>query len=102
MNRSASANNTSGAVNKPPQRADRWITVGRGGAFAADRVIAVGRASSASIKRLLEAAGPAAVVNLTYGDPRQTVLVMDTGHLVVVSQPLEQILDLLTDDGESP
>ena len=89
MSRSVSDNGT--AADKM-QRTGRWISLGRGGAIAADRVIAVGRASSASIKRLLEAAGPSAVINLTYGEPRQTVLVMDTGHLAVISQPLEHIL----------
>ncbi len=92
MSRSASDN---GASAGNLQRTGRWISLGRGGAIAADRVIAVGRASSASIKRLLEAAGPSAVINLTYGEPRQTVLVMDTGHLTVISHPLEQILSQL-------
>lgn len=69
-----------------------WISVGRGGAIAAHRVVAAARTSSAPIKRLLDSAGTAQVLNLTYGEPRQTVLILDTGHLAVISQPLEMIL----------
>jgi regulator of extracellular matrix RemA (YlzA/DUF370 family) len=87
MSRSASVNGI--------RRAGRWIDVGRGGLIAADRVVAVGRAGSAPIKRLLAAAGPKLVINLTYGEPRQTVLVLESGHLVVVSQPITTVKQAL-------
>ncbi len=70
----------------------RWIDLGRGGALAADRVVAAARAQSAPIKRLLEAAGPSHVLNLTYGEPRATVVLLDSGHLAVISLPLETFL----------
>lgn len=92
MSRSSSANKR---WEQQPARKGRWLWVGRGGAIAAERVVALGRASSAPIKRLLEAAGPRLVLNLTYGEPRQTVLVLDTGHLAVISQPLEEVLTAL-------
>lgn len=68
------------------------FSVGRGGAISADRVVAVARASSAPIKRLLEAAGPALVLNLTYGEPRQAVILLESGHLAVVNLSVEEVL----------
>jgi regulator of extracellular matrix RemA (YlzA/DUF370 family) len=73
----------------------KLILFGRGGAIAADRVIAVARASSAPVKRLIEAAGPSRVLSLTYGEPRQSVIMLDNGSLVVVSLSVEEVLDRL-------
>ena len=70
----------------------QFLNVGRGGTIEAQRVVAIARASSAPIKRLLEAAGPAQVLNLTYGEPRQSVVVLDTGHLAVVSLSVETLV----------
>ncbi len=75
------------------------FSVGRGGAIAADRVIAVARASSAPIKRLLEAAGPGLVLNLTYGEPRQAVILLESGHLAVVNLSVEEVLRRLDGKG---
>jgi regulator of extracellular matrix RemA (YlzA/DUF370 family) len=72
-----------------------WIEVGRGGAIAASRVVAVAQANSAPVKRLLQAAGPARVLNLTYGDPRETVLILDSGHLAITSIPMNALLNRL-------
>ncbi len=81
-----------------------WISLGRGGAIATQRVVAAARANSAPVKRLLAAAGPARILNLTYGDPRETVLLLDTGHLAIISQPLEVIVSLLQakPEGQEP
>lgn len=68
------------------------ISIGRGGAIDLDHVVAVARASSAPVKRLLEAAGPARVLNLTYGEPRQSVILFDNGCLAVVSLAVEEVL----------
>lgn len=70
------------------------IAVGRGGAVDADRIVAVARISSAPIKRLLKAAGQARVIDLTYGEPSQTVLVLDNGCLAVVSLPPEAFVQM--------
>ncbi len=69
-----------------------WIDLGRGGAIAAHRVIGAARANSAPVKRLLQAAGNARVINLTYGEPRETVLILEGGYLAVISLPLEAFL----------
>lgn len=75
----------------------KLIQLGRGGAIAPERVVAVARASSAPIKRLLEAAGPSRILSLTYGEPRQSVLLLDNGYLIVVSLTIEELLGKLPD-----
>lgn len=71
------------------------ISLGPGGALDLSRIVAVGRVTSAPIKRLLAAAGPQHVINLTYGYPRQSVVLLDNGYLAVVSLTVEDILDKL-------
>lgn len=73
----------------------RLVSLGRGGAIDLDHVVAVARANSAPIKRLLESAGPSRVVNLTYGEPRQSVILFDNGCLAVVSLSVEAVLNTL-------
>lgn len=72
-----------------------WIDVGRGGVISASRVIAVARANSAPIKRLLQAVGPARVLNLTYGDPRETVLILENGYVAVTGVSMEALIQRL-------
>jgi hypothetical protein len=55
-------------------------------------VVAFARASSAPVKRLLEAAGPSRVLNLTYREPRAAVIVLDNGYLAVVSLSVEEVI----------
>lgn len=73
----------------------RWIAVGYGGLLDAERIVAAVRARSAPVKRLLDAAGPDQVINLTYGYPRRCVVLLDTGHLAVITLALEDLLQLL-------
>lgn len=70
----------------------RWIVVGKGGILAIDRVVAVARANSAPIRRLVEAVGRERVVDLTFGQPRRAVVVLDSGHVVTVSLSPEALL----------
>ncbi len=53
------------------------------------------------VKRLLEAAGPQRVLNLTYGYPRQSVALLDNGCLAVLSLSVEELLERLN-AGELP
>ena len=69
-----------------------WIVVGKGGMLAVDRVVAVARANSAPIRRLVEAVGRERVVDLTFGQPRQSVVVLDSGHVVAVGLTPETLL----------
>ena len=73
----------------------RWIVVGKGGVLAADRVVAVAQASSAPIRRLAEAVGRERMVDLTFGQPRRAVVVLDSGHVAAVSLTPEALLERL-------
>ncbi len=77
------------------------ISLGPGGLLDAARIVAVARARSAPVKRLLEAAGPQRVLNLTYGYPRQSVALLDNGCLAVLSLSVEELLERLN-AGELP
>jgi regulator of extracellular matrix RemA (YlzA/DUF370 family) len=77
-----------------------WLRMGYGGLVDRRRVVAVGRARSATIKRLLAAMTPHRVLNLTYGYPREAVLLLDNGYAVLVSLTLEEIEALLHKDNE--
>jgi regulator of extracellular matrix RemA (YlzA/DUF370 family) len=76
------------------------VVLGRGGALDPDRVVAVARAKSAPVKRLLEAAGPSRVINMTYGYPRQSVVLLDNGYLAIVSLTIEELMAKLYPGGE--
>lgn len=69
----------------------RVIDVGRGGVIVAERVVAVGRAESAPMRRLVQAVGPERVINLTFGRLRRAVVVLDSGHVALVALPPEAI-----------
>ena len=73
----------------------QWIVVGTGGILAVDRVVAVARADSAPIRRLVEAVGRERVVDLTFGQPRRAVVVLDSGHVAAVSLTPEALLERL-------
>ena len=67
------------------------ILLGEGGSINPERVTMVASAKSAPIKRLLKTIEPHRVIDLTYGYPRESVLVMDTGMLAITSYPIEKI-----------
>ena len=71
------------------------IMLGHGGAINPEQVLAIGRAGSAPIKRLLKEAGQGKVLNLTYGYPRQSVILLNNGYLAIVSLTVEDILETL-------
>lgn len=72
-----------------------WIDVGQGGAIASARIVAVARADSAPIRRLVAAVGREKLVDLTFGKPRLSVVVLDSGHVVAVSMLPSDFLALL-------
>ena len=70
-----------------------WIDLGKGGALVIDRIVAIARSDSAPIRRLVEAVGRERVVDLTFGRPRRTVAVLDSGHVVVISMAPQMLLE---------
>lgn len=69
----------------------QYITMDSEGLVISDRIVAVGRAESAAMKRLLGAVPLSQVVSLTGGRRRQSVLVLDSGHLVISALTVEEI-----------
>ena len=81
------------------------LILGRGGVINSDQVVAIAPAKSAPIKRLLEAAGAERVLNLTYGYPRQAVILLNNGFLVISSRSMEELtraIGLGEDDEDRP
>jgi regulator of extracellular matrix RemA (YlzA/DUF370 family) len=76
-----------------------FIPLGQGGWVARGRVLAIAHAQSAPIKRLMQALEPDRVLNLTYGYPRESVLLLDNGFLALVSVPMPELLALLEPGG---
>ena len=63
--------------------------VGDGGLVQPDRVVAVGRWSSAPIRRAArQARNEGRLIDLTYGKACRWVLFLDSGHLVLASHPM--------------
>lgn len=78
------------------------INIGFGNAVNAARVVAVVSPESAPIKRLgQEAKERGMLIDASFGRKTQTVLVMDSGHVVWSSLAPEQITARFTPDGES-
>lgn len=68
----------------------RWIMLADG-VVALNRIVAVGRAESAPIKRLLSVVPPTRVVVLTGGRRKKTVVFLDSGHAVITAVSLSEI-----------
>lgn len=73
----------------------RMLFLGRGGSVNINRIVAIAPFKSKPVKRLLDAAGPGKVLNLTYGYPRQSVILLDNGFIVITSQLVEELVDTL-------
>lgn len=61
------------------------------GFVSTDKVIAIGKADSAPLRRLLAALPPDRVVVLTGGRRRQSVILLETGHAVVTALPVDEL-----------
>ncbi len=72
------------------------------GYVSAARVIAIGKAGSAPLRRLLAALPPEKVVVLTGGRRRQSVMLLDTGHAVVTALPVGELRAQLEKAGAAP
>ena len=66
----------------------QWLRLEDEGLVAVQRIVAIGLAESAPMRRLIQVVTPARVVTLTGGKRRQTVLVLDSGHLILTAYSL--------------
>lgn len=68
------------------------INVGYGNFISADKIIAIVDADSAPVKRsVLEARKKGSLVDATVGHKTRTVLVMESGHLVLSAKSTETV-----------
>lgn len=72
-----------------------WIEIDGMGLITVGRIVAVGLAESAPIKRLLAHAPETKVINLTGSRKRRTVAILDSGHMVITPLSVRQITYLL-------
>ncbi len=71
------------------------LLVGHGGAIATHHVIAVASLKSAPVQRLLKAAPPSRVLDLTYGYPRQAIILFADGWIVVSNRTADELAKAL-------
>ncbi len=68
-----------------------WIAIGNIGVVQIERVVAVAPVESAPMKRLLAALPLEKIVVLTGGRRRRSVLVLDSGHVVVTALSVAEV-----------
>ena len=64
----------------------KLLILGRGGSIDANRVIAIVHAKSAPVIRMLQATDTSRILNMTYGYPRRSVIILDNGFVVISSR----------------
>jgi regulator of extracellular matrix RemA (YlzA/DUF370 family) len=77
------------------RRRMHWIAIEEHGWVMAERVVAVAYAESAPVKRLLNYIAPTGVLILTGGRKRESVLLLDSGQVVVTALSVQRIGRLL-------
>ncbi len=73
-----------------------WLDVDGEGYVAVPRIVAVGWAKAAPMQRLVGQTPLSHIVVLTGGRRRRTIIVLDSGHVVITSLSMA---DLFEDDG---
>jgi regulator of extracellular matrix RemA (YlzA/DUF370 family) len=75
---------------------NNWLILPDIGFIDGRRVIAVGLAESSPIKRLMTAVAEDRLIVLTGGQRRQTVAILDSGHIIVTALTLTDWQRFLT------
>lgn len=65
-----------------------WIVVGVSGYIQQSRIVGVSSVNTAPMRRLLQATPAASIIVLTGGQRRQTVVLLDSGHVVITALTL--------------
>lgn len=73
----------------------RWIRIGDRGLIMIARIVAVGRADAAAIRRLVGTTPMERIVDLTGKEKRLTVISLDSGHVVLTPLSIDAIERLL-------
>lgn len=79
------------------------LILGRGGMIDARRVILIAPYQSKPIRRMLLNTRPEKVFNLTYGQPKRGVLMLDGGYFVVTHRTADELMLKLSEvHGDAP
>ena len=79
----------------------KLINIGFGGMVAANRVLAIVAPDSAPIKRVVqEARDRGMLIDASYGRKTQSVLLMDTDHVILSALTPETVHDRWTDKNQ--
>ena len=79
-------------------RSAGWIAIGENGFIQQSRIVGIGSAHSAPIRRLLQTMHTEFVVVLTGGQRRETAVLLDSGHVVITALTLAEWQTLLIDE----
>ena len=72
-----------------------WIKINPKAGVAGKRIITIGCARSTAMRRLIAATPATHLIDLTSGARRHTVLVLDSGHVVLTSLTTTELFDYL-------
>lgn len=79
----------------------KLINIGFGNMVSANRLIAIVSPGSQPIKRIIdEAKGRGSLIDATYGRRTRSVIIMDSGHVVLSAIQHETVASRLDDDEE--
>lgn len=67
------------------------LLLGHGGSINMSRVIAIAPAKSDPVRRLVKETEPGKVLNLTYGYPRRSIIILDNGYVVLSSRTPDEL-----------
>lgn len=67
------------------------LLLGHGGSINLNRVIAIAPVKSDPIQRLVKATDASHVLNLTYGYPRRSIIILDNGYVVLSSRTPDEL-----------
>lgn len=80
----------------------KFINIGFGNVVSAHRVISIVAPESAPIKRIVQEARDAGdLIDATYGRRTRSVLVMDSGHVILSAVQPETIVNRIADKEDS-
>ncbi len=73
----------------------RWKLVGRAGLVDSRRIVTAARYDSMPIRRMVQMTSSSHVIMLTNGRKRKSVLLLDSGHVVVTPLALDELMEWL-------
>ena len=79
----------------------KLINVGFGNMVCADKIVAIVGSESAPIKRIIrESEDKGMLINATYGRRTRSVIITESGHIILSSVQPETVVRLIEPEGE--